>query len=60
MCHHVHVTLSAEDKAAARKMTGVMIPAYAAVLLAIVAVVSVTAPRSNERIASVATQLPQR
>ena len=60
MCHHVHVTLSAEDKAAARKLTGIMIPAYAAVLLAIVAVVSITAPRSSERIASVSAQLPRR
>jgi len=60
MCHHVHVTLSAEDKAAARKMTGFMIPVYAAVLLALFAVVSVTAPRSNERLASVSAPAPQR
>lgn len=60
MCHHVHVTLSAADKAAAKKMTGVMIPVYAAVLLAIFAAVSVTAPRTNERIASVSAAAAQR
>ncbi len=60
MCRHVHVTLSAADKAAAKKMTGFMIPVYAAVLLAIFAAVSFTTPRTNERIASVSAAAPQR
>jgi hypothetical protein len=59
MCHHIHVTLSAEDKAAAKKMTGFMIPVYAAVLLAIVAAVSVSAPHSKEQIASASAPAAQ-
>ena len=40
MCHHahVHVTLSAEDKAAAKKLSGIMIPVYASIVLAVIAV----------------------
>jgi hypothetical protein len=60
MCHHLPVMLSAEDKAAAKKMTGFMIPVYAAVLLALFAVVSITVPRSHERIASASAAVPQR
>ena len=50
MCHHVHVTLSAEDKAAARKITGAMIPVFAVILLAIVAVAArtATAPHAHK------------
>ena len=55
MCHyvHVHVTLSAEDKKDVRKLSGIMIPVYASIVLAIIAVVAVTsAPRQGELIAS--------
>jgi hypothetical protein len=57
MCHHVYVRLSAEEKASARKMAGFMIPVYASIMLAVVAVVAVTgAPRQGEQIA--ATSIP--
>jgi len=53
MCHHVHVTLSAEDKATAKKISGWMIPVYAMVVLAAIAVVAATSgPRSGELVAS--------
>ncbi len=53
MCHHVHVTLSPEERAYARRLTGIMIPVYAAVVLAIIAVAAVTSgPRSGELVAS--------
>jgi len=42
MCHHVHVTLSAEDKKDIKKLSGVMIPVYASIVLAVIAVVAVT------------------
>jgi len=49
MCHHVHVTLSAEDKAAAKKISGFLIPAYAMAALALVALVTASgAPRQTE------------
>lgn len=62
MCHHVHVTLSAEDKAVAKKITGVMIPVFASILLAIVAAVAVTAtaPRSHELMASASAPAARR
>ncbi|MGH6665217.1 MAG: hypothetical protein ACREB2_09995 [Pseudolabrys sp.] len=53
MCHHVHVILSAEDKKEARKLAGVMIPIYASVVLAVIAVVAVSSTtRQGELIAS--------
>jgi hypothetical protein len=53
MCHHVHVRLSAEDKAAVKTMSGWMIPAYAMAVLAVIALVAVTgAPRPGELVAS--------
>ena len=53
MCHHVHVMLSPEERAYARRLTGFMIPVYAAVVLAIVAVAAVTGgPRCGELVAS--------
>jgi hypothetical protein len=53
MCHNVHVTLSPEERAYARRLTGFMIPVYAAVVLAIIAVAAVTSgPRSGELVAS--------
>lgn len=38
MCHCVRVPLSADDKAAVRKLSGFLLPAYAAVALAAIAV----------------------
>jgi hypothetical protein len=53
MCHHVHVTLSAEDRKDVRKLSGIMIPIYASIVLAVIAVVAVSsAPRQGEMIAS--------
>ena len=55
MCHHahVHVTLSAADKAAAKKLSGFLIPVYASIVLAVIALVAVNgAPRQGEQIAT--------
>jgi hypothetical protein len=53
MCHHVHVTLSFEDKKEVKKLWGVMIPVYASIVLAVIAVVAVTGtPRQGELIAA--------
>jgi hypothetical protein len=53
MCHHVHVTLSAEERKKARKLAGVMIPVYASIVLAVIAVVAVSGgSRQGELIAS--------
>ncbi len=43
MCHRVYVTLSAEDKKDVKKLSGIMIPVYASVMLALIAVVAVSA-----------------
>jgi hypothetical protein len=53
MCHHVHVTLSTEDKKEAKKLAGVLLPVYASIVLAVIALVVVTGvPRQGELIAS--------
>ena len=53
MCHHVHVTLSAEDKKDVKRLSGLMIPIYASIVLAVFAVVALTGtPRQGELIAS--------
>jgi hypothetical protein len=53
MCHHVHVTLSAEDRKDVKRLSGLMIPVYASIVLAVIAVVALTgAPRQGELIAS--------
>jgi hypothetical protein len=55
MCHHLPVTLSAEDKKSVKRLTGVLIPAYAAVALAVIAALAIThGPRSDELVASAA------
>lgn len=55
MCHHLPVTLSAEDKKSMKRLTGVLIPAYAAVALAMIAAfVVVHSPPSGELVASAA------
>jgi hypothetical protein len=54
-CHYVHVTLSAEDKAAVKTMSGWMIPVYATVVLAVIALVAVSGgQRRGEIVASTA------
>ena len=53
MCHHIHVRLSAEDKQDVKKLSGIMIPVYASIVLAVIVVAAVTsAPRQGELIAS--------
>lgn len=55
MCHHAHahVTLSAEDKQAAKKLSGLMIPVYASVVLAAIAVLALSGvPRQGEQVAA--------
>jgi len=53
MCHNVHVTLSAEEKKDVRKLCGIMIPVYASIMLAVIAVVSVSSgPPRGELLAS--------
>ena len=57
MCHHhVHVTLSAEDKKDIKKLSGIMIPVYASALLALIAFVAATSDsRQGELVAFTAT-----
>ena len=53
MCRHVHVMLSAEDKKHVKKLAGIMIPVYASIVLAVVAVVAFTgSPQKSELIAA--------
>jgi hypothetical protein len=61
MCHHIHVTLSAEDKAAVKTVSGWMIPVYATVVLAAIAVVAASSgPRNGELVASASAPAAQR
>jgi len=61
MCHHVHVTLSAEEKKDVKKLSGIMIPVYASIVLAVVAVVAVTgSSRQGELVASSASSAATR
>jgi hypothetical protein len=56
MCQHVHVTLSAEEKKDVRKLAGVMIPIYASIMLAAIAVVAVAGgPPKGELVATNST-----
>lgn len=53
MCHHLPVTLSAEDRKTVKRLTRMLIPAYAAVALAVIAALAVApTPRSGELVAS--------
>ena len=55
MCHRVYVTLSAEDKKEVKKLSGVMIPVYAAIMLALITVVAISGgSRQGELVASTA------
>jgi len=56
MCHHVLVRLSAEEKQTVRRLSGILIPAYAALALAVIAgFVLGHAPDRQEIVASVPT-----
>jgi len=53
MCHHVYVRLPAEEKAAVKKLSGVMMPVYASILLAMIAVVAISGgSRQGDMVAS--------
>ncbi len=55
MCRHLHVTLSAEDKRDVKKLSGVLIPVYASIVFAVIALIAVTGgSRHDELIASTA------
>jgi hypothetical protein len=55
MCHRVHVMLSAEDKQDVKKLSGIMIPVYASIVLALIAVVAVSgSSQQGELVASTA------
>ncbi len=55
MCHHLPVNLSAEDRKSVKRLSGVLIPAYAAIALAVIATLTVLhAPPSSELVASAA------
>jgi hypothetical protein len=55
MCHHAHirVLLTEEDRREVKKLSGIMIPVYASILLAMIAAVAVSGgPRQGEMVAS--------
>jgi len=53
MCHGVRVNLSPEERVYARRLTGMMIPVYAVVILAVIALATLTGgQRSGELVAS--------
>ena len=61
MCHRVRVLLSTEDKQDAKKLTGILIPVYATVMLVLVATVAVTMTlQQGELIASNVTSVSAR
>lgn len=56
MCHHVHVRLSEDEAKDVRKLSGLMIPVYASVAVAVIALVAVTgAAPQTAMIASVSS-----
>jgi|GEM_PF-690697 hypothetical protein len=61
MCHRVRVLLSTEDKQDVKKLTGILIPVYATVMLVLVATVAVTMTlQQGELIASNVTSVSAR
>ena len=55
MCHHVHirVLLTEEERRDVKKLSGILIPVYASVLLAMIAVVALSGgSRQGELIAA--------
>jgi hypothetical protein len=59
MCHRVRVLLSTEEKEDVKKLTGIMIPVYATIMLVLVAIVAVTM-QQEELIASNVTPITAR
>jgi hypothetical protein len=61
MCHRVRVLLSTEDKQDVKKLTRILIPVYATVMLVLVATVAVTMTlQQGELIASNVTSVSAR
>ena len=61
MCHRVRVLLSTEDEQNVKKLTGILIPVYATVMLVLVAAVAVTMTlQQGELIASNVTSVSAR
>jgi hypothetical protein len=53
MCHAARAKLTPEERATARRLTGLMLPVYAVAVLAIIALTAITGgPGSGERVAS--------
>jgi hypothetical protein len=54
MCHHVHIKLNAEEKSGVKRISGLLIPVYAAVVLAVIAAAAAAGggPRQTELIAA--------
>ena len=52
MCHRGRIMLSAEEREEVKKLSGIMIPVYASVMLALIAVVAVTGSRQGELVAA--------
>ena len=59
MCHRVRVLLSTEEKEDVKKLTGIMVPVYATIMLVLVAIVAVTVQQDG-LIASSATSITAR
>jgi hypothetical protein len=60
MCHRVYATLSADEKKDVKRLSGIMIPVYASVLLAMIAVVAVAGGSRQELVASTAAPAASR
>ena len=61
MCHRVRVTLSTEDKEDVKKLTEIIVPVYATIMLVLVAAVAVSmTSRQGELIASNVTPVAAR
>lgn len=59
MCHHVPVTLTAEETASVKKLSGVLVPAYASIVLAVIALASLAGgPPRGDLVASVPASAP--
>ena len=56
MCHRVRILLSSEDKEEAKKLTGIIVPAYASIMLILVAAVAVGI--TSQQGASIASSVP--
>ena len=61
MCHRVRVLLSTEDKQDVKKLTGIIVPAYATILLILIAAVAVSmTSQQGELVASHVTPVAAR